>query len=299
MPPFIPIRISISDILEDLVMNGKAQRKFNNLYSGILVNSPESQTIDLVSNWHPVLEKWMKKKYIWTYELNSDEIETLIQSCQIANHLTHVSSLYKEELDEMVQRLEKSWIDGAWMFRLDSASTKDAHVGRPPYCSPREVIYSIATSARCYTNCFVPERRAYNKTLYFSEFDPKWNHLAEWRVFVKEGVVQAITQYACYEINQDLVNLTDEQLIDIASIIENYTIGLIQESKIGSTHVFDIYYDVHDYLQNFRESKCSLVEINHYYSSGSGCLSWETFEKQREIRITDPNQFRYQPDEKQ
>ena len=207
----------------------------------------------------------MKAKIVWRYELTASEQETLRECTKfMAAGGSHLSALFREDIEEMIARLQAVWVPGEWMARLDQASFKGSLIW-PPYRTPREVIEAMATSARSYGNCFQNEsKRQTNRTIYFSPWDHHWDVLAEWRIFVYDRQVIAISQYAIYQAGP-WKDRSEEELQAVGRLLITYAQDLMTVIPLPTVTI-DVYYD--------GRAPPQIVEFNNFYYSGSGYLSW-------------------------
>ena len=202
----------------------------------------------------------------FTYEFTTQEIDYLKRVCQVSIITGNWPSIFEEEIDEVLERFKKNWIEGQYFIRFDSASPKDGTV-EFPITNPESVIMALITSKRALTSLNI----GYNK-LYFMEFDPDFNSNKEVRVFVKSNKVTCISQYDSYRsgyFNQ----FSDENLIHIAKNIvdevENVLIPLISHKL--NTNDFTV-----DYLVK-KDLSIKFIEMNsfgYWLSAGSCLFSW-------------------------
>jgi len=204
----------------------------------------------------------------FTYEFTIQEINYLKEACHVGIITGNWPSIYKEEIDEVLERLKINWIEGQYFIRFDSASPKDGTV-EFPITNPESVIMALITSKRALTSLNI----GYNK-LYFMDYDPDFDNRKEVRVFVKSNKVTCISQYDSYRsgyFNQ----FTDENLTtitkNIVNEVENNLIPLIS-NNIKTTD-FTV-----DYLVK-RDLSIKIIELNsfgYWLSAGSCLFSWKT-----------------------
>src|SRR5581483_7407864 len=62
----------------------------------------------------------------WTYTLTEDEASILLE-CATVGKKVGSARLFKDELEPIINRLNKDWQSGLWFFRFDSNSPKDGN----------------------------------------------------------------------------------------------------------------------------------------------------------------------------
>lgn len=202
----------------------------------------------------------------FTYEFTKHEIENLKEACHVSIITGNWPSIYEEELDEIINRLQNNWIDGEYFIRLDSASLKNGVV-ELPITNAQDLILGLITSKRILTSFNL----GYKK-LYFIEFNPEFDPHKEVRVFVRNNKVTGISQYHWYEPSY-FNHFSNHQLMLIAKNIiydvENKLIPLV--SNAIQTNDFTV-----DYLVK-GDLTLQIIELNsfgYWLSAGSCLFSW-------------------------
>lgn len=204
----------------------------------------------------------------FTYEITPTEVRYLEQACQIGIITGNWPSIYEEEMNEILERLKKNWIEGQFFIRFDSGSPKDGTV-EFPITNPESLIMALITSKRALSALDF----GYNK-IYFMDFDPDFDSTKEVRVFIKNKKVTCISQYNWYK--PGYFNKFGEETLqkiaqNIINEIENNLIPLICD-KIN-TNSFTI-----DYLVK-EDLTLKIIELNsfgYWLASGSCLFNWNT-----------------------
>lgn len=213
-------------------------------------------------DWDPILKHLMRTPFEWKYIFTRDELIDLADAAKVSCLTNERSNLHKDELKSIENRLEKEWIDGEWFIKFPSASPKDS---KYPYKvnSPEQVIDSLITSKRLTRNCYVNSENV----LYFAKYDPNWVHDNEWRIFIKNGCIQAISQYHWHSIANWNATINDTILIEFCRKVDEFSKKILQLYPINDV-VIDIYCDPN-------ESNIQLIELNNYLCSGACLFSWK------------------------
>jgi hypothetical protein len=155
----------------------------------------------------------------------------------------------------------------SWFFRMTTASPKD---GTPQYPVEyaNEVLEKIITSKRAsywFENG--------HSTLYFAPYEFTWDSYNEFRVFVYEKKITAISQYVC-EAFTEYASLSDEQLETIVYAIDEFYKHLSIDLDTES-FTMDIYVD-YDFVDK-KVVGVRLIEFNsfgYWLASGSCLFDW-------------------------
>lgn len=203
----------------------------------------------------------------WTF--TPVEIRHLMDSMQVSLISKRLSSLHREELDEIIQRLDRelSQISSphGWFCRFARCSPKDG-CRAWPLLSSKQVVEQVVTSVRAQQAL-----QHGGTTLYLCRYLPNWDPHREVRVFVYRGRVTAISQYTAR--SHYFERLTDEQLERVAHrILQELTelMGRLIEAFSTSNFTCDMYIE---------EDRVRIVEFNsfgYWLAAGSGHFHWLT-----------------------
>lgn len=200
----------------------------------------------------------------WSYRFEPNEVSILLKSCDIGMKTGRTFSC-NEDLEPLIERFQKNWVEGKWFFRFNSSSPKDG-VHSYPIISGKQVIEKICTSVRA--------RNALedgHNTIYFVKFESNWNSKREFRVFIRKGKVTCISQYNAYEksilsgkSNNDIKNAADR-------IVKFLEIEILPK-VIPAIKTEDLSADV--YLE---DNYIRIIELNsfgYWQAAGSALFHW-------------------------
>lgn len=170
-----------------------------------------------------------------------------------ADDLQEVARRLNSELGEKISSSQ-------WFFRFSASSPKDGSA-KFPVSNTRSVIQQIVTSRRANQSL-----ENGNRILYFVRYRHDWDPNREFRVFVRKGVVTAISQYASNHSYWS--EYTDEALGNLAKMITEFCGNIIRRVPFGS---LDFTIDV---IVNGELTTIELVEINSfgYWMAAGSCL---------------------------
>lgn len=154
-----------------------------------------------------------------------------------------------------------------WFVRLSTRSIKDSfyQMEIKPLGVAYDIIDRLLQSKRAYEDISYSIKYNTDMYLFLIEWDDKMNIKNEFRCFVKDNVLQCITQYNIY----DDINFFEFDVCKIVLAIKFY----ISDINIG-TGVVDVLLDDH--------FNVTLVEVNPYDRTTSAI-----FYKWNEIKITE------------
>lgn len=213
---------------------------------------------------------YLKRKY-WSYTFDEKECKILIDYTKVSCvSLTRKKVLPIEynsfkELDDIISRLSDCWTPGRWFIRFEGRSPKDGR-WEFPMISAEDTIEQIITSSRALyaLTC------EHSNKLYFIEFKDSWQEHHEFRVFICNNKITAISQYytkhTYYKHYSDIMlkqivvdildyyslnTLTPNCTMDVCYIFETREIELIEIGSFGYTSptgsaLFDW---IHDYFK--------------------------------------------------
>jgi|SRR3989338_2505980 len=195
-----------------------------------------------------------------SYIFNDEEME-IMKKCAEKGMKTRKIDDLLEILAPIIHRLEQEWISGKWFFRFNSRSPKGG-INIYPVISALETITMIVTSVKGW-RCLCENENI----IYFVPYNDTWDIQKEFRVFVNDGIITAISQYdtstksilsgkSSIYIKQTVLNI-----IDFLSNILPILTTKIQTSNL----TIDIYVDT---------NSIKIIECNSfgYYQSAGSCL---------------------------
>jgi hypothetical protein len=196
----------------------------------------------------------------------------LIQAFEIGRHTGKFPESYAEERDELVAKLSSQFhFDGKEYFiRTENVSLKCGQHGAGPYTAMAPVIESLVSCVTGHTPICLDSRGSI--TLYFIPWvhiDPK----REYRVFICEGRMTAISQQHCYTVYED-----DFDRVADVQLIHRYFVDSIRPVIAHSSYSIDI-----AVLEEEGDSgpptasRVYFIEINCFgkeYAAGSSLFGW-------------------------
>lgn len=247
-------------------------------YSDVLSMSQTKHWIDLfhssyyVINIDPIDVRWMK------------------EAARVGIHTAQVSRLHKEDFAEAVEkytdRLSHIFDGTEYFVRSDTVSLKEGLNGAGPYTDVKSIIESLITCRSTHT----PVRDDTESIKLYLLPWLKMDSDREFRVFVHQNRVTAISQQHLYTTNTILNNSPDSDKIiqEWVTTINDYFERTIKKRiKHLSSYVIDI---------AITDSGPYFIEINSFgkgYASGSSLFHWLIDEDK--LYGADPNKihFRY------
>lgn len=212
---------------------------------------------------------WMKKAFI---------------TCACTGRFSHI---YDDELEETCKKYKMPECETTtgYFIRTDNVSLKEGMYGAGPYNSIENVIKSMV-SCRGGHACFAPEDISCD--VYFM----KWldvNPDKEFRIFVFQNKITAISAQHLYTINKWLDSLTDQEIDAVVNKIQLFFEHNIREKMAYMS----------DYTMDFallgEEETPYFIEANsfgRYYAAGSSLFQW-IIDNDTLHGLTDFIEFRY------
>lgn len=196
----------------------------------------------------------------------------IVEIASIGNVTGKVSEIYEDEVEEIKQYFNKIEFPFERCFmKWDYYSPKDSiHWSDKilPFTNWDNIIKVILTSHRSISSL------KYSNKMVLQKWNEHWKEKHEFRVFVWNGKITAISQYVPEYLNAekeyDLVKLVNE----IKDYFDDCICSFVDERFDGlKEYVFDVHVGLPDYTIEF-------IEFNDFYNSGTSCFNWL---KDREI----------------
>lgn len=252
--------------LADVLTLGKERFNTNNHWIGDL--PPEDYSL---KNNQTDTKNWIdyfKKIYI-VINFDISDLNVFKSALTISRMRNKISKIHEDEIDGIVRKYidyEKYMLDGCFI-RSENVSLKYGKHSVGPYFKLYNVIESILTAPSDHTPVHELPIKLYLipwiDIIKFQEF----------RVFVHNKKITAISQQHLYESNQilnklskDDANLLINKWIDI---INNYFFAKVQTSIDIDSYVYD--------FAILKDDQPYFIEINPFgkeYSSGSSLFHW-------------------------
>ena len=208
----------------------------------------------------------------WTYTFTQNETKLLSDICKIGIQVLRRPKIFSDEIEQIVDRVNKNWVNGEWFVRSDSASPKDSMI-KFPYRNPTELIDGIITSRRFYLGVLDNIQFGKETVLYFVKYGTNWNIERELRCFVRNKKLTAISQYDWFRYGF-FCHLSEPELKRIAENVDLLVCDIVDKitEKIETDDfVVDLY--VND------DGSLKIVELNsfgYWLASGSALFHWIT-----------------------
>jgi hypothetical protein len=279
------MRIVVQKIdVEDVIQYDKLRYNTNNHWNIVTEGTrPEDYYQRLDENntkfWIDHFKKYSKLEI----SLLGEE-RWLLEANEMGRQTARFPLTFQEERDNLIQKLNSQFQFSSQQYfvRTENVSLKCGQHGTGPYESMKEVIESLVTCVDGHT----PIRSDMESvTLYFIPWTTI-NPAAEYRVFICEGKMTAISQQHCYTVYPEYDRTRDVELIyryfkrKIQPVIphQSYSIDIAvldHPQSAGTQPVFgepsgDKDEDVEDAFVYFIEVNCFGKE----YAAGSSLFGW-------------------------
>ena len=227
-------------------------------------------------------DKWVS---VFPDPIGSITVQLTISMCEILAKAAEIGivknsrpKIFDEELDE-IEKYIASYMDNStgikWFVRLNEASPKDGKYGNGPLMSAKEIVTSLVTSLRAYRGLMRSVDFNISEKLYIIPWRYDWNESCEFRVFVHERKVTALSQYVWMKDcgwNIDNMKIVAPKIVDYCTNlvipkiihIDSFVIDVIIVAKTSI-------------ITSDTEFQVELVELNSFGSnlaSGSALFHW-------------------------
>lgn len=246
--------------LADVLAGNKTLFNVNNLGTPPSDYDTVSKACD-TGNW---IDLFHKDKYL-VIELKPVDVKWILEAFEIGCITGSFPKTFADELEETCKPFPD--FDQGYFVRTDRCSLKYGCHGPGPYSSMRSIIESITTST--YTHA--PLKAGCSNKIYLMP----WLNLdssREFRAFVCNNTITAVSTQHLYTVNNWLNELTDAEIQALILDLDSYFRAHIC-AKMGwlGSYVMDIYY--------IGPNSWYFIEPNPFgacYSSGSALFHWET-----------------------
>lgn len=230
---------------DEIIANGHTNKWINQFrsYKKIIINTKQ----DLY---------WMKHAY------------------EIGSKTKRFPHSFDDELEDMVNRykhLDQIFDGTEYFIRTENVSLKEGIHGIGPYTDFKSIIQSIVT-------CRLGHSPLYEDTteiiLYLCEFKKNLNKNKEFRVFIHNNKITAISQQSLYDSNDILESLNDNE----KDVIIHKWINII--NSYYETNVKQKITHIDSYVMDFAildDDTPYFIELNSFgkeYASGSALFGW-------------------------
>ena len=247
-------------------------------------NSNNHWTDGQPEDYEEVLNKTQTKYWIDSFHshyivVNIDQIDVkwMKEATRISNITRKISRIHKDEIQEAIEKYEKrigQFFNNSgkgFFVRSDTVSLKNSIHGVGPYTSVKMLIEGLIT---CKIGHTPVETYTKEVKLYLMEWRDDLEFHKEFRVFVKDKKITAISQQHLYTENEILKSLSEkereETITKWCTLINDYYENSIKDKiKVSDSYVMD--------FALTKDDKPYFIEINCFgkeYASGSSLFHW-------------------------
>ena len=220
---------------------------------------------------------WVDKFHKSYYVINLPIESWMKDAFTFGTMTARVSKLHDDDIEEYVQRIEteemKELLCKKVFIRSEDVSLKRGVHGIGPYSSLKQIVQSLVTTDTGHSVLTDEVFKEKTLKIYILPWINMIDH-QEFRVFVKDKRINAISQQALYSKNTILQDLNDSERKEVITkwvdTITHYYYNTISDKLTEST---DYCIDI-SILDN---GKPYFIEINPFgqeYSSGSSLFGW-------------------------
>jgi hypothetical protein len=223
-------------------------------------------------NW---IYRFHDPQTIHTLTLDKEDLEWMQKARKIGRMTRKFSKLYQDDLQDTLKKYTEAtpWFtpDSKWFIRTPRVSLKNGQHGPGPYTNLQQVLESLVSSNPGH-DCFNDDDT--QLTLYFMPFLSQLDDAKEFRIFIHNHEITAISQQALFTTNPWLTHLYNTIAIEpiVHKILDHY-----------NTHIKE---KMQDYLKSYTmdlaligpELQPYFIEPNPFggnYSAGSALFGWE------------------------
>lgn len=266
--------------LEDVLAKMKTRYNSNNHWE----NNVRPADYDKIT-YDTYTDKWIdnfRDCYV-VINIPTKEIWWLKEAAVIGKHTKKFSHIYDENLDELCKFMDKNnFIKGIfdhgekYFVRTDDVSLKYGCNGAGPYINFRQIVESLVSSS--FAHAPISEKTPTDKPLklYLMKWIENMPEDTEFRVFVNNNKITAISQQHLYQINKVLQSSDDKTTLiqKWIKIITDYFENTIKK-KITHISSYCIDIVIINDMPYFIEINCFGKE----YAAGSALFHWLIDEK--------------------
>ncbi len=271
--------ISEGICLDDVLKYDKDRFNSNNHWIGGVPPEDYGEVIN-VGNTHRWVDLFHRSSNYQTFTIdNPSDLVWIKQASELGSQTGRFSSLYREELDDFVHQhsgkddsigkiFNKNPDTGEspmYFIRTENVSLKYGQHGAGPYRCLREVMESLTTCIHGHRPV-LPHTESIK--VYVLPWLPTLKLSHEYRVFVHQRQITAISQQGCYSVCPHLQ--TEEERSRVAKFILDYFDEVIREKiDFRESYTYDFA------LLNGNDPY--FIEINCFgkeYAAGSSLFHW-------------------------
>jgi hypothetical protein len=275
MSKYIIEKISVEDVKEFDKIKYNTNNHWTNRIDPMgltICDKPNdyNETIERGSTYH-----WIDKfrKFYTVININNSDLSWLKKASLIGNMTARFPNMYVDDLNDFLERnsdLNELFSDNKQYFvRTDTVSLKYGMHGVGPYNNLKNIMESLVTSVGGHSPVNMETTSLKIYLLQWKNF----NKYKEYRCFVYNNKITAISQQSLYSENKFLKEFPDIKHFEIishhADIIINYFEKTIKEKINQNNYTIDIVI-LDDNSPYFIEINCFGKE----YAAGSSLFHW-------------------------
>jgi len=277
--------------IDDVLANDRIKYNTNNHW---IDNKRPEDYDDVIANVQT--NKWIDQ--FRTYKkitINTkQDLNWMKRAYEIGMKTKRFPKMFDDELEDMVHRYSylSDIFDGTKYFiRCEGVSLKEGIHGVGPYIDFKSIIESMVTCRQGHSPIYPDSTEI---VLYLCPFIDNLNHIKEFRVFVCNNKITAISQQAIYDINDILDKLSD---VEKNELIKKW-VDIILNNFEGEIKKKIVHID--SYVMDFailNDDTPYFIELNSFgkqYASGSALFEWITdYDVLYGLKGEDYIEFRY------
>ena len=256
-------RYSVDDVLTN---DGKLFNT-NNHYNDEGLDPPDDYTSKInqgnTCNW---IELFHKDNY-QMLTLDAVDLCWMKKASQIGAHTGKFSHLFDDELEATCKKYKDMVPKGKWFIRTERVSLKFGQYGCGPYDDIEKILKSLVSS-RIGHECFKADDTECR--LYFMQWKDI-NPDKEFRIFVFNNSITAISTQNLYSVNDWLNSLNDNEIKDIVyKILTFFDENIKDKMSYMINYTMDLALIEPDDTPYFIEPN----SFGKYYAAGSALFQW-------------------------
>lgn len=254
--------------IDDILINDGKLFNTNNHYIEEGIDAPldyyEIINKGNTKNW---IDKFHKDRYK-IITLDNSDLKWMKEALQIGMNTGKYSHLYDDEFEMTCNKYRGMIPDGKWFIRSERVSLKSGEYGIGPYDNIEKIIKSMV-STRLGHSCFKMED--IECVIYLMEWKDI-NMDKEFRVFVYNNKITAISNQNLYSVNEWLDTKSDKEIEEIVIRILDYFENNIKEKmEYMENYTMDFAFIEPDDTPYFIEAN----SYGKYYAAGSSLYNWK------------------------
>jgi len=157
------------------------------------------------------------------------------------------ASLFEDEVDSfladpIIRQADKRLADSGqgWFVRSENVSLKRGVHGAGPFTGMRQIVEGLCTCEPTHTPIPPETEEGATITLYFLPWRTM-KDLREFRVFVHDNTITAISQQACYSLNEWLRAKSRDEIVQLADgILDFFAKNVREPLPLSKDYTFDL-----------------------------------------------------------